>query len=59
VDETARCYPVGDKLCLEAADDDRWIIDEGEMIYWGTCSVCQTGRRGNRPRRDPTVSPHK
>jgi Fe2+ or Zn2+ uptake regulation protein len=33
---------VGSKPCLEAADDHGFIVDEAEVIYWGTCSVCQS-----------------
>jgi Fe2+ or Zn2+ uptake regulation protein len=32
---------VGYKPCLEAADDSGFIVDEAEVIYWGTCPVCQ------------------
>jgi Fe2+ or Zn2+ uptake regulation protein len=29
------------KPCLEAADDNGFIVGEAEVIYWGTCPVCQ------------------
>jgi len=32
---------VGYRPCLEAADDNGFIVDEAEVIYWGTCPVCQ------------------
>jgi Fur family ferric uptake transcriptional regulator len=32
---------VGYKPCLEAADDNGFIVDEAEVIYWGTCSACR------------------
>jgi Fe2+ or Zn2+ uptake regulation protein len=35
-----RCA-VGYKPCLEAADDNGFIIDEAEVIYWGSCAACQ------------------
>ncbi len=33
---------VGDTPCLTAADSSGYEIDEAEVIYWGTCPVCQT-----------------
>ncbi len=35
-----RCA-VGNRPCLEAADDSGFIVDEAEVIYWGTCPACQ------------------
>ncbi len=32
---------VGYRPCLEAADDNGFMIDEAEVIYWGTCPECQ------------------
>ena len=32
---------VGYRPCLEAANDNGFIIDEAEIIYWGTCPSCQ------------------
>ncbi len=46
-----RCA-VGAAPCLEAADDNGFIVDEAEVIYWGTCPACQTAagrQRGRRP----------
>jgi Fur family transcriptional regulator, stress-responsive regulator len=43
---------VGYTPCLEAADDKGFIVDEAEVIYWGTCPVCQRAQRrlaGKRP----------
>lgn len=31
---------VGDTPCLTAADDAGFLIDEAEVIYWGTCPSC-------------------
>lgn len=33
---------VGYRPCLEAADDNGFVIDEAEVIYWGYCPDCQT-----------------
>src|ERR1700722_15083115 len=35
-----RCS-VGYRPCLEAADDNGFIVDEAEVIYWGMCPACQ------------------
>lgn len=32
---------VGSKPCLEAVDDQGFIIDEAEVVYWGLCPACQ------------------
>jgi Fur family transcriptional regulator, stress-responsive regulator len=32
---------VGFAPCLTAADDMGYLIDEAEVIYWGTCPGCQ------------------
>ena len=28
--------------CLDASDDHGFVIDEAEVIYWGTCPDCTT-----------------
>ncbi|MGH7612042.1 MAG: Fur family transcriptional regulator [Candidatus Dormibacteria bacterium] len=33
---------VGSTPCLEAADDRGFVIDEAEVIYWGTCPDCRS-----------------
>ncbi|MEU6815342.1 Fur family transcriptional regulator [Streptomyces sp. NPDC046860] len=35
---------VGHAPCLTASDDRGFAIDEAEVVYWGTCSDCSTGR---------------
>lgn len=35
---------VGDAPCLAAADDHGFVIDEAEVVYWGTCPDCATVR---------------
>lgn len=32
---------VGHAPCLQAADEHGFVIDEAEVIYWGTCPACQ------------------
>lgn len=34
---------IGNTPCLNAADDSGFVIDEAEVIYWGTCPKCQAG----------------
>ncbi|MEV6810328.1 Fur family transcriptional regulator [Streptomyces sp. NPDC017405] len=36
---------VGDAPCLTASDDRGFAIDEAEVVYWGLCPDCSTGRR--------------
>lgn len=31
---------VGDAPCLTAASDQDFVIDEAEVVYWGTCPQC-------------------
>src|SRR5215203_1573291 len=31
---------VGHVPCLTASDDNGFVIDEAEVIYWGVCSTC-------------------
>jgi len=31
---------VGDAPCLRAAEDQGYVIDEAEVIYWGRCPDC-------------------
>jgi Fur family ferric uptake transcriptional regulator len=38
---------VGAVPCLDAVDDQGFTIDEAEVIYWGTCPVCQERDRGD------------
>ncbi|MET7288013.1 Fur family transcriptional regulator [Streptomyces sp. NPDC005573] len=35
---------VGRAPCLTASDDRGFSIDEAEVVYWGTCPDCSTGR---------------
>jgi len=32
---------VGLRPCLEASDDNNFIIDEADVTYWGECPKCQ------------------
>ncbi|MGE3820473.1 MAG: Fur family transcriptional regulator [Isosphaeraceae bacterium] len=39
---------VGETPCLTAADAAGYLIDEAEVIYWGTCPDCLAGRSDAR-----------
>jgi Fe2+ or Zn2+ uptake regulation protein len=34
---------VGHAPCLTASDDRGFVIDEAEVVYWGTCADCAAG----------------
>jgi Fe2+ or Zn2+ uptake regulation protein len=33
---------IGSAPCLTAVDDMGYLIDEAEVVYWGTCPGCQS-----------------
>jgi Fe2+ or Zn2+ uptake regulation protein len=35
---------IGHTPCLTASDDHGYLIDEAEVVYWGTCPECATDR---------------
>jgi Fe2+ or Zn2+ uptake regulation protein len=35
---------VGHTPCLTPSDDHGFVVDEAEVVYWGTCPGCATGR---------------
>ena len=35
---------VGDTPCLTASDSRGFVIDEAEVVYWGTCPACVSTR---------------
>jgi Fur family ferric uptake transcriptional regulator len=43
---------VGYAPCLQAADEHGFVIDEAEVIYWGTCPTCQPAARQPVARQD-------
>lgn len=38
---------VGDPPCLSPSDAEGFEIDEAEVIFWGTCPLCQTTSKPN------------
>jgi Fur family ferric uptake transcriptional regulator len=45
---------VGHTPCLTAADDHGFVVDEAEVVYWGTCPRCAIG---TTPSTSPSTSP--
>lgn len=39
---------VGARPCLAASDDHGFVIDEAEVIYWGTCPSCRKKRNAKK-----------
>lgn len=39
---------VGHTPCLTASDDHGFVVDEAEVVYWGTCPDCATERTPQR-----------
>ena len=37
---------LGETPCLTACDDAGYVVDEAEVIYWGTCPACQHPAQG-------------
>jgi Fe2+ or Zn2+ uptake regulation protein len=35
---------VGDAPCLTASDDHGFVVDEAEVVFWGTCPDCAAER---------------
>ena len=36
---------VGEAPCLTAADDNGFVIEQAEVVYWGLCPTCSTRSR--------------
>ena len=58
---------LGSAPCLHASDDHGFVIDEAEVIYWGTCPACSahltsrgtpaTPDRNHHPESSTTTQP--
>ena len=35
---------VGHAPCLTASDDNGFVVEEAEVVYWGTCPACAAAR---------------
>jgi Fur family ferric uptake transcriptional regulator len=40
---------VGHAPCLTASDEHGFVVDEAEVVYWGTCPGCSTERVPSDP----------
>jgi Fe2+ or Zn2+ uptake regulation protein len=45
---------VGDVPCLTASDDHGFVIDQAEVVYWGTCPDCATASFASEPLSEGT-----
>ena len=43
---------VGEAPCLTASDDHGFVVDEAEVVYWGTCPDCTAARSTLHPDRE-------
>ena len=41
---------VGEAPCLTAEADHGFVVDEAEVVYWGTCPDCATASLPSHPR---------
>ncbi|MCF6744802.1 transcriptional repressor [Blastococcus sp. KM273128] len=39
---------IGAAPCLTPSDDDGFLIDEAEVVFWGRCPACATARPADR-----------
>ena len=44
----------GYRPCLQASDDNNFIIDEAEVTYWGLCPKCQPKSTKSQAKQTPT-----
>ncbi|MCC8242842.1 Fur family transcriptional regulator [Saccharothrix luteola] len=40
---------VGHSPCLTASDDGGYVVDEAEVVFWGTCPDCATQNTADDP----------
>ena len=50
---------VGEAPCLEAVEDHGFLIDEAEVVYWGTCPGCRTSATLSPPSQTHHPIPHR
>jgi len=44
---------MGLRPCLQASDDNNFIIDEAEVTYWGLCPKCQPKSTKSQTKQTP------
>ncbi|MFP5330802.1 MAG: Fur family transcriptional regulator, partial [Acidimicrobiia bacterium] len=37
---------VGDAPCLRPVDDQGFVVDEAEVVFWGICPTCRSSNEG-------------
>jgi Fur family transcriptional regulator, stress-responsive regulator len=42
---------VGHTPCLTASDDHGFVVEEAEVVYWGTCPACTAARTSSTSPR--------
>lgn len=47
---------VGAAPCLTAANTSGYVIDEAEVIYWGTCGECLVANRDSGQKLDTIIA---
>ena len=54
---------VGEAPCLHASTDEGFVIDEAEVVFWGTCAACRAATLGTpdnrRGERGPVAVMHE
>jgi Fur family ferric uptake transcriptional regulator len=49
---------VGHAPCLRPASAAGYLVDQSEVIYWGTCAECQPGSAPGKPRASKAPWPN-
>ncbi len=44
--------------CLAPSDTAGFVVDEAEVVFWGSCRDCQAGGRGTTPAAALQISEH-
>ena len=44
---------VGEAPCLIPSDDNGFVLDEAEVIYWGLCPDCSTANVASQTHHSP------
>lgn len=48
---------VGEAPCLHPSTAEGFVIDEAEVVFWGTCPACQAAKAGNPTYRQDARGP--
>jgi len=51
---------VGERPCLDPSDAAGFVVDEAEIVFWGTCGACTAdGQAHGRDARRPAAVQHE